>query len=185
MLWGYHKMPDSGSAVALSSPLPTIRSAYYRRGILMHEPDRSPKSFVTMGIPSQLGGSYRYFTGSLAYVLHRITGLALLFFLFFHILSITKAGHDFAKYDLIMRRFQEPDFKFGEIMLYGALLFHGINGVRILLVDFVLERTHVSKKLFWMFAVLIAVLFIAGSIPLLCHSNTQAFTDGLPSVGGH
>jgi succinate dehydrogenase / fumarate reductase cytochrome b subunit len=140
----------------------------------MHEPDRGAKSAMTNWIPSSMGGSYRYFTGSLAYVLHRVSGLALVFFLFFHILSITKAGHDPMRYDLLYFRFQEADFKFGEIMLYGALLFHGINGMRLLLVDFVLERTASAKKLFWLCAVLIITLLIIGAIPLLLHMNTQA-----------
>ena len=76
-----------------------------------------------------------------------------------------------------------PRFQLGEIALYGALLFHGINGVRILLVDFVLDRTHVSKKIFWMFAALIIVLLIVGTIPLLFHWNTGPFQPGV--TGGN
>lgn len=148
----------------------------------MYEPDRSAKSWLTAWIPGQVGGSYRYFTGSLAFVLHRVSGLAILVYLFLHIMSITKAGQaDPAHYDLVVRRFQEPDFKIGEIALWGAILFHGINGVRILLVDFVLERSHVSKALFWAFAGLIAALLIAGAIPLILHTNVQP----LMYEGGH
>lgn len=143
----------------------------------MHRPDRGLRSALLAWIPARFGG-YRYFTGSLSYILHRISGLALLFFLFFHILSITKATNDFYQYDLIMYRFQEIDFKLGEIALFAALLFHGINGVRLLLVDFVFERSHLSKRLFWMFTALIAVLFLAGAIPLLLHSHTQALQIG-------
>ncbi len=145
----------------------------------MYEPDRSAKSAMTNWVPASMGGSYRYFTGSLSYVLHRITGLALVFFLFFHILSITKAGHDPMRYDLLYFRFQEADFKFGEIMLYAALLFHGINGMRLLLVDFVLEQTHSAKKLFWLAIALIVILLIVGAIPLLLHMNTQALGSEL------
>ena len=151
----------------------------------MYEPDRGAKGALTNWIPAAIGGSYRYFTGSLSYVLHRVTGLALVFFLFFHILSITKAGHDPMKYDLLYFRFQEADFKFGEIMLYAALLFHGINGMRLLLVDFVLEQTHSAKKLFWLCAVLILILLIVGSIPLLMHMNTAPLlTETIPG-GAH
>lgn len=136
-------------------------------------------------IPAQIGGSYRYFTGSLAYVLHRVTGLALLVYLFFHIQSVTAASNaDPSQYDVLMRRFQEPDFKIGEILLYGALLFHGINGIRILLVDLVVQRTHWHKKLFWVATALIVALLIIGAIPLILHSNVQPIfaTDHLPGV---
>ncbi len=145
---------------------------------------------LSNGIPAQIGGSYRYFTGSLAYVLHRVTGLALLVYLFFHIQSITAASNaDPSQYDVLMRRFQEPDFKIGEILLYGALLFHGINGVRILLVDFVVQRTHWHKKMFYLSTALVIVLLIVGAIPLILHSNVQPIfaTDhlpGMPAAGG-
>jgi succinate dehydrogenase / fumarate reductase, cytochrome b subunit len=142
--------------------------------ILVHPADRGPRSLFTSWLPSQFGGSYRYFTGSLAYVLHRVSGIALLFYLIFHITSITEASTaDPSRYDVLMRRFQEPDFKLGEVMLYGALLFHGLNGIRILLVDFVIDRTHVQKKLFWCAALLTAGLFVIGAIPLVLHSNVQ------------
>lgn len=150
----------------------------------MYEPDRSAKSAMTSWVPSSFGGSYRYFTGSLSFVLHRVSGLALVFFLFFHILSITKAGHDPMRYDLLYFRFQEADFKFGEIMLYAALLFHGINGMRLLLIDFVLERTASAKKLFWLCAALILILLIIGAIPLLLHMNTQALGSEMIPGGG-
>src|SRR5689334_9380808 len=75
----------------------------------MIPPDRGPRSAATNWIPYATGGSYRWFTGSLAFVLHRVSGLALLVYLFFHILSITKANSvDPTHYDLMIRRFQEP-----------------------------------------------------------------------------
>ena len=138
----------------------------------MIPPERGPRSALTSWIPFGFGGGYRYFTGSLAFVLHRVSGVALLVYLFFHILSITKANTvDPTSYDLMIRRFQEPDFKVGEVLLYGALLFHGINGIRILFVDFAIGPTRFHKKLFWAFAVLIAALLVVGAIPMILHWN--------------
>jgi succinate dehydrogenase / fumarate reductase, cytochrome b subunit len=140
----------------------------------MYHPDRGWRAVLTQWIPAQMGGSYRYFTGSLAFVLHRVSGLALLVFLFFHILSVMKAtASDPAAYDLMIRRMQEPDFKLGEIALFAALLFHGLNGMRLLLVDFVLERSQLSKRLFWLACALVLVLLLIGSIPLILHTNVQ------------
>jgi succinate dehydrogenase / fumarate reductase, cytochrome b subunit len=150
---------------------------------IVHRPDRSWRSALHNALPSQLlDGGYRYFTGSLAYVLHRVSGLALLFFVFFHILSITKAQATPEDYDLLIRRMQEPDFKVGEILLYAGLLYHGLNGIRIVVVDFAWTRTTHHKRLWWGFAILTAALLIAGSIPLLLHSNVQPLlgVDGLP-----
>jgi len=140
---------------------------------------------MTNWIPFAGGGSYRYFTGSLAYVLHRVSGIALLFYLFFHIHSITEANQaDPTAYDLMIRRFQEPDFKVGELLLYAALLFHGINGMRVLLVDFVIRGTRFHKPLFWSFAVLILALLVIGSIPLLLHTNVKPLLDAQTVPGG-
>ena len=138
----------------------------------MHDPKRTFLASLRDAIPAQFGGGYRYFTGSLAYVLHRVTGIGLIIYLFLHIWSITEATSAFWKYDLLVHRYQEWDFKIGEIALYGCLLFHGLNGVRVLLVDFVLERSHLAKPLFWATALLTLALLVIGAIPLLLHWNT-------------
>jgi succinate dehydrogenase / fumarate reductase cytochrome b subunit len=149
----------------------------------MYQPDRGLRSALTSWIPFGFGGSYRYFTGSMAYVLHRITGLGLVFFIFFHILSVTKATNaDPSHYDLMIRRMQEPDFKLGEIMLWGALLFHGLNGVRILVVDFVLDHTHINKRLLYAVFAVTTLLFVVGAVELLLHTNVKPFfNEILPS----
>ncbi len=153
----------------------------------MFHPDRGPRSVVTNPLPAQTGGAYRWFTGSLAYVLHRVSGLGLLVFLFFHIISITKANHSPEAYDLMIRRMQEPDFKLGELALFAALLFHGLNGLRILYVDFVAIRTTHHKALFWGLSVLVLGLLAVGAVPLILHWNVQPLLgDALPgaSFGG-
>lgn len=163
-----------------------LRGGDYAKPVLgqeltVYHPDRGPRSAVTNPFPSQMGGAYRWFTGSLAYVLHRVTGLGLLVFLFFHILSITKANATPEAYDLMIRRMQEPDFKLGELALFAALLFHGLNGLRILYVDFVVIRTTHHKQLFWGLTVLTAILFVAGAYPLIMHLNVQPLlADVLP-----
>ena len=147
----------------------------------MYHPDRGARSAAANPFPSQVGGAYRWFTGSLAYVLHRVTGLGLLVFLIFHIISITKANAAPEAYDLMIRRMQEPDFKLGELALFAALLFHGLNGLRILYVDFVVIRTTHHKQLFWGLAVLTLALFAVGAVPLVLHLNVQPLVaDVLP-----
>ncbi len=151
----------------------------------MHQPDRGPGGALRNALPAQfLGGGYRYFTGSLAYVLHRVSGIALIFFLFFHILSITKAQATPEAYDLMIRRMQEPDFKIGEILLFAGLLYHGLNGMRIVLVDFAWTRTTHHKRLWWGFAALTAILLVAGTIPLLAHWNVQPLLNDAVLPGG-
>lgn len=153
----------------------------FGRELTVYHPDRGPRSAAANPFPSQVGGAYRWFTGSLAYVLHRVSGIGLLVFLIFHIISVTKANATPEAYDLMIRRMQEPDFKLGELALFAALLFHGLNGLRILYVDFVVTRTAHHKRIFWGLMVLVVGLLIAGSIPLILHSNVQPLLgDVLP-----
>lgn len=151
----------------------------------MFHPDRGPGSLLRSPLPGQFfAGGYRYFTGSLAYVLHRVSGIALLFFLFFHIISITKSQATPEAYDLLIRRMQEPDFKIGEILLFAGLIYHALNGMRIVLVDFAHKRTASHKHMFWGFAALAAVLVVAGTIPLVLHSNIQPLVQEHVLPGG-
>lgn len=151
----------------------------------MHQPDRGPGSLLPNALPAQFfAGGYRWFTGSLAYVLHRVSGLALLFFLFFHILSITKSQATPEAYDLMIRRMQEPDFKLGEILLFAGLLYHGLNGMRIVLVDFCWTRTEHHKRLWWGLCALCAVLLVAGAIPLVLHLNVAPIMQDQVLPGG-
>jgi succinate dehydrogenase / fumarate reductase cytochrome b subunit len=172
------ELPGWRSLVCVADLDPILLSEPERERIV-HHPDRGIGSAAANPIPRQFGGSYRWFTGSLAYVLHRVTGLGLIFFLFFHIISITKANASPEAYDLMIRRMQEPDFKLGELALFAALLFHGINGMRIIWVDFVATRTTHHKTIFWGLIVLVTALFILGAVPLLLHSNVQ------PLLGDH
>jgi|SRR5581483_3000048 succinate dehydrogenase / fumarate reductase cytochrome b subunit len=75
--------------------------------------------------------------GLWAWILHRITGLGVLLFLFLHIVdtSLLLAGP--ASYNhLIKTVYQAWWFQPMEIALGAALLYHTLNGLRVILLDF-------------------------------------------------
>lgn len=80
----------------------------------------------------------RYQAGRWAFLFHRITGLLLVFYLFLHILVISsvasKAGPK--AFNAILATLQTPLFIWADIGLIGIVIFHGLNGIRILLFDF-------------------------------------------------
>jgi len=80
---------------------------------------------------------YRDREGQWAWILHRVTGLGVLFFICLHILdtSLMLAGED-AYNHLIRGFYQQWWFQPLEISLGGALVYHALNGVRIILIDF-------------------------------------------------
>lgn len=74
--------------------------------------------------------------GQYAWVLHRATGLGVLFFLLVHIVDIALIGLGRDLYDKTVAFYATPFLIPMEIALVGAVIYHSLNGIRILLVDF-------------------------------------------------
>jgi len=76
-------------------------------------------------------------TGMWAWILHRITGLGLVFYILLHTILMGvallsgKEGFD-ATLSVLMGN---PVFELLDALLLGAVLYHGFNGIRILLFD--------------------------------------------------
>jgi succinate dehydrogenase / fumarate reductase cytochrome b subunit len=79
---------------------------------------------------------YRGREGQGAWLLHRITGLGVLGFLCLHILdtSLLVAGEG-AYNHLVRGVYQRWWFQPLEVALGGALVYHALNGLRVILID--------------------------------------------------
>jgi succinate dehydrogenase / fumarate reductase cytochrome b subunit len=99
-------------------------------------------------------------TGMWAWILFRISGLVLAFYLFVHIWVISQGRASGAKsLNDIFKMFDKPLFVFLDLMLVAAVLYHALNGVRIILMDLgVGIRSH--KIVFWVLMA-IAAFFLA------------------------
>jgi len=111
---------------------------------------------------------YRWKTGMLAWVLFRLTGLALILYLSMHIWVISNL-HDREKFDLVMNFLGSWQFRLLEIGLFIAVIYHALNGVRIMIVDFWGGAVH-QARIFWILAVIGFILFIAGAYPMFKHT---------------
>ena len=80
---------------------------------------------------------YRGREGQWSFLLHRITGLGVLLFLVIHILDTATVYFFPSLYNEVINIYRTTAFGIGEIALIFALLFHGINGVRIAYIDLV------------------------------------------------
>ena len=87
--------------------------------------------------------------GTFSWILHRLTGLALVFYICIH-LCVLGSELLFGKgaFNALMGNFEEPLFKFAEIILIGIVGFHLLNGLRIIFADF-FKITRSQKLLFW------------------------------------
>ena len=89
----------------------------------------------------------------LSFVLHRLTGLGLVFFIFAHLFSLSGAMLGQEVYDKTMQVYDNPFFHFGEWCLFIMCAFHAFNGIRIMLVDFFPVTAKQRILLFWTFAI--------------------------------
>ncbi len=101
--------------------------------------------------------------GMWAWVLHRLTGLGLALYLLIHIvlmgLSLLRGeeAFDAALSVLMGSRF----FGLLETLLLAAVLYHGFNGIRILLFDMGLGiSVRAQKIIFWVFMGMAAILWL-------------------------
>jgi len=90
----------------------------------------------------------RFKTGTWAWALHRVSGLALLLFLVAHILATGSVLLGRGVYDRVMAVLHRPGFALAELGVLAALLYHGLNGLRIILLDLGIGAGR-QKWLFW------------------------------------
>ena len=99
--------------------------------------------------------------GSWAFILNRITGLALTFYLFLHLIVLNKLTQGPQAYDDFLALTHLPLIKVGELLLIAAVVLHGLNGLRITLMTVGVGLRH-QKVLFvisLLSTVLVSLLF--------------------------
>ncbi len=101
---------------------------------------------------------YRWNTGSLAWLVHRITGVILTFYLIAHIFVLSHLKNPSA-YDQLMNFMKNPILKIGELLLFAAVLIHVFAGIRITLLEAGLS-TKIQKPLAYLGVVAVAVIWI-------------------------
>jgi succinate dehydrogenase / fumarate reductase cytochrome b subunit len=79
--------------------------------------------------------TYRGKEGHYAYLLHRLTGLGTLLFLIIHIVDTATVYFIPHLYEEAIGLYQSTPFMIGEIGLVFAVIYHGVNGLRIAYVD--------------------------------------------------
>jgi succinate dehydrogenase cytochrome b subunit len=105
---------------------------------------------------------YRGRSGQYSWIAHRLSGLAILFFVVIHVWDTANAFFAPHIYAWSLALFKHPVFALGEIGVMAAVLYHAMNGFRITLLDF--------KPEWWIYqgrsAVIVWVLFFAIFIPI-------------------
>ncbi|MCA9864389.1 MAG: succinate dehydrogenase, cytochrome b556 subunit [Thermomicrobiales bacterium] len=79
---------------------------------------------------------YKGGPGQYAWALHRASGIGVLFFLLVHIIDIALIGLGRSVYDASVEFYAQPALIPMEVLLVGAVIYHALNGLRIISVDF-------------------------------------------------
>ncbi len=121
----------------------------------------------------------------LAFLLHRLSGWAILFYLVMHIISMSYLAWGPEAFNHHMDFFQKPIFKVAEIALFAPVILHAFNGTRILLID-LFDLTKYQKQLFWGFMAAAAVAWVVMAVIMFQHADILQEMFGLKAaVGGH
>ena len=124
---------------------------------------------------------YRGSEGMLAWAFHRISGVAIWAFILLHVLDIWLAGVNPKLYDEVLQVYASPIGRVLETLLGAALLYHALNGLRIIIMDFWPSMTRYHKQLWY----LNWVLFVVVGLPIMIQIMAPAFGFAPPfTVGG-
>ncbi len=124
---------------------------------------------------SPVGTVYRGGQGMWTWVLHRITGVSVFFFLLVHVLDTALVRVSPEAYDLVIASYKTPIVNLLEVGLVAAVLYHALNGVRIILVDFWSKGPRYQRQMTWAIAAVWVVLMLPGTYFMLKHTVEAMF----------
>ncbi len=102
---------------------------------------------------------YRGREGQWAFFLHRISGLGILLFLMLHVANISSAMWGPEVSNALMKFYHQPIFQLGLLLLVAGVVYHGLNGLRIILMDFTRWGVRYQRQLWYGVWVLFLVLY--------------------------
>ena len=114
---------------------------------------------------------YRGREGMLAWAFHRISGVGIFAFVVLHVIDIYLVGGNPELYDEVLAFYASLPGRILEVVLGAALLYHALNGLRIVIMDFWPATTRWHKQLWygsW-------ILFLVIGIPVALQIMAPAF----------
>jgi succinate dehydrogenase / fumarate reductase cytochrome b subunit len=111
---------------------------------------------------ADFGTLYKGSPGQWSWLAHRITGVAVILFLFAHIVDTAVVGWGPEAYERVVSVYHNWVVKLLELGLVAAVLYHAINGVKIMIFDFWPASTRYMKAI----AAATTLLFLVSMVPI-------------------
>ena len=102
---------------------------------------------------------YRGREGQWAFLFHRISGVAIALFLLLHVLDISLVmfGPD-GPFDAFLAFYHNWPFRIGLLMVIAGVVYHALNGLRIIVMDFTSWGVRFQRQLWYGVLVLTTVI---------------------------
>lgn len=112
---------------------------------------------------------YRGAIGQWSWVLHRLTGLGVVLFLFLHVIDTSWAVFYPALYVEAIATYQSPLFTIGEFGLVAAVVYHALNGLRIAIFDYRPTLWKHQERAAWGVLIATAIILIPVFVLMMGH----------------
>jgi len=127
-------------------------------------------------VPTAPAGTlYRGREGMWSWVAQRITGALTFFFLFAHVLDTALVRVSPEAYDTVIASYKTPIVNLMEVGLVGAVLYHALNGPRVIAVDFWEKGPRYQKQMLWSLVAVWLLLMVPGVYFMLQHTFLEIF----------
>ncbi len=121
------------------------------------------------------GTLYRGREGMWSWVAHRVTGVLIFFFLFAHVLDTALVRVSPDSYNRIMDTYKTPLVNLMEVGLVGAVLFHALNGIRVMLIDFWAKGTRYQKQMTYVVIGVFLLVMVPATYRMTLHTFAELF----------
>ena len=122
-----------------------------------------------------VGTLYRGGQGMWSWVAQRITGIAVFFFLYVHVLDTALVRVSPEAYDIVIATYKTPIVNLLEVGLVGAVLYHALNGLRIIAVDFWAQGPRYQRQMLWGIVGLWLLVMVPGAYFMMMHTAEALF----------
>ncbi len=110
-----------------------------------------------------------------SWVAHRITGVLIFFFLFAHVLDTALVRVSPDDYDRVIDTYKTPIVNLMELGLVGAVLYHALNGLRIMAIDFWEKGPRYQRQMTIAVVSVVLVVMVPGAYFMLQHTVRDLF----------
>jgi succinate dehydrogenase / fumarate reductase, cytochrome b subunit len=98
---------------------------------------------------AEFGSLYKGREGQWSWIAHRVTGVAIILFLFAHVVDTALVGWGPDAYNRVVSVYRNPFIRILELGLVAAVIYHALNGIRIMIIDFWPKANDYNRQLIY------------------------------------